>query len=235
MARIKGIQNHVTYPSNPYLLNLEHQLTTKLSSLLNQEKQFWVLKSRINWLHGDANTRFFHTSTLKRRRNNRILSLRGQSGNWISGEIPLAKHIFSHFSNIFFTPFTISSFTESLPLHHLCFTNYEGALLSKSPSQTKIINSIKSFKPLKAPGLDDIHPFFYQKYINRILSSITNLFNEIFTSGKFRAHLNKTLFALIPKTAIPESINQYRPISLCNNIYKNFTKILVNRLRPHSL
>lgn len=137
------------------------------------------------------------------------------------------------FFKYFFISFTISSFTESLPLHHLCFTNYEGALLSKPPSQTKIINYIKSFKLLKAPRLDDIHPFFYQKYINSILSSITNLFNEIFTSGKFPTHLNKTLIALIPKTAIPESINQYRPISLCNNIYKKFTKILVNKLRPH--
>lgn len=186
----------------------------------------------INWLqHGDANTKFFHTTTLKRRRNNYILSLRRQSENWISGEIPL-EHILDHFSNIFVNSSSSSSLTETLHIHHLCLNTSEGVFfLSKSPSQTKIINSIKSFKPLKAPGPDSIHPFFYQKYIHNILPSITNLFNEIFTSGKFPAHLNKTLIALIPKSATPETINQYRPIRLCNNICKTFTKIIVNRLR----
>lgn len=101
LACLNGIQKNVNYPSNLYLLKLENLLSSELTTLLNQEKQFWVLKSRINWLqHGDANTRFFHTSTLKKRRNNRIVSLRGHFWNWISGEISLTNHIFSHFSNL---------------------------------------------------------------------------------------------------------------------------------------
>ena len=38
---------------------------------------------------------------------------------------------------------------------------------------------------------------------------------------------------LIPKMAGPESLGSYRPISLCNTVYKIFTKILVARIRPH--
>ena len=38
---------------------------------------------------------------------------------------------------------------------------------------------------------------------------------------------------LIPKMAGPESLGNYRPISLCNTVYKIFTKILVDRIRPH--
>lgn len=179
--RLNGIQNHASYPSNPYILKLELQLSSDPSSLLNQEKQFWALKSRINWLqHGDVNTKFCHTSTLKRRRNNRIISLRGQSGNWISGERPLTKYIFSHFSNLFVTSSTLSSYSESLSLHHLCLTTAEGLLLSKPPSLTEIIDSIKSLKPLTVPGPDGIHPFFYQKFIKNMLPSIHYLFNEIF-------------------------------------------------------
>lgn len=140
-------------------------------------------------------------------------------------------------SSIIFPTFLLTPLLHLLLLKLFIFIIYALTLLkvffflSKSPSQTKIINSIKSFKPLKAPGPDSIHPFFYQKYIHNILPSITNLFNEIFTSGKFPAHLNKTLIALIPKSATPETINQYRPIGLCNNICKTFTKIIVNKLR----
>ena len=54
---------------------------------------------------------------------------------------------------------------------------------------------------------------------------------KIFRTKNIPKNLNKTLIALIPKQLGPESINHYRPISLCNTIYKIVTKILVNRLK----
>lgn len=86
----------------------------------------------------------------------------------------------------------MSSYNKILPTHHLCISDHISGTLSNPPSKAEIINSIKSFKPLKASGSDGIHPFFYQKYINNILPSIFTLFNEIFISKKFPAYLNKT-------------------------------------------
>ena len=45
-------------------------------------------------------------------------------------------------------------------------------------------------------------------------------------------YLNRTLIVLVPKCQNPETINNYRPISLCNTIYKVVTKIIVARIRP---
>lgn len=53
-----------------------------------------------------------------------------------------------------------------------------------------------------------------------------------FHSGKMLKELNHTFIALLQKIEQPETVNNYRPISLCNTIYKAITKILVNRLRP---
>ena len=55
---------------------------------------------------------------------------------------------------------------------------------------------------------------------------------EVFISQKILEYLNQTLIALIPKQPDPESFRQYRPISLCNTIYKIISKIIVLRLRP---
>lgn len=43
--------------------------------------------------------------------------------------------------------------------------------------------------------------------------------------------MNQTDIVLIPKVEQPQTILQFRPISLCNSIYKVISKIIVNRLK----
>ena len=49
---------------------------------------------------------------------------------------------------------------------------------------------------------------------------------------KIPPNLNSTLICLIPKVPNPETVNQFRPIGLCNTLYKTITKILVLKLKP---
>lgn len=83
MTSIVGIQKPSNYQYSHFLLNLDNNLIEELDSILKIKEDLWKLKSRINWLtDGDANTKFFHTSTLNRRRRKRILSPKDDTGNW---------------------------------------------------------------------------------------------------------------------------------------------------------
>ena len=62
--------------------------------------------------------------------------------------------------------------------------------------------------------------------------SICNEVKGIFDKGCVPSYLNETLVSLIPKCPNPESLSHYRPISLCNSVYKIVTKILVAWIRP---
>lgn len=46
-----------------------------------------------------------------------------------------------------------------------------------------------------------------------------------------KVRLNLTFITLIPKVANPTSVNDFRPISLCNVLYNIIARVLVNRLR----
>ena len=62
--------------------------------------------------------------------------------------------------------------------------------------------------------------------------SVITVVREFFRSGLMPEGVNSTSITLIPKVSNPLSMLDYRPISLCNVIYKVISKCLVNRLRP---
>ena len=60
---------------------------------------------------------------------------------------------------------------------------------------------------------------------------LLQLVEETRVNGILHLPLNSTFLALIPKKDNPKSLDDYRPISLCNITYKVVTKIIAQRFR----
>lgn len=58
------------------------------------------------------------------------------------------------------------------------------------------------------------------------------LIKTSFSSSCFYPFWVETLLVLIPKVDQPNHLKNFRPISLCNMIYKIVTKVIVDRIRP---
>ncbi|KAK9984648.1 hypothetical protein SO802_034173 [Lithocarpus litseifolius] len=65
------------------------------------------------------------------------------------------------------------------------------------------------------------------------LSVLDDEIRNALCESKVPAYLNQTHIALILKIKGPETIGNYRPISLCNSVYKIISKIIVTRIRPY--
>jgi hypothetical protein len=94
----------------------------------------------------------------------------------------------------------------------------------------------KQMHPLKSPGLDGMSAYFYQHSWMTVCNEVCLAMFDFLNNGGFDPAINDTFITLIPKFKTPTCIMKYKPISLCNVIYKVIAKVLANRLKkvlPH--
>ena len=124
-------------------------------------------------------------------------------------------------------------------------TNFEASLSAITTQVTTDMNeelliefkaeevwrALKQMHPIKSPGPNGMSPIFYQKYWDTVGSNVINCVLNALNSGVMPSNLNNTYIFLIPKVKSPQKVTEFRPISLCNMIYKIISKILANRLK----
>ena len=78
--------------------------------------------------------------------------------------------------------------------------------------------------PTKTPGPDDMNALFYQKFWHIVGDSVVLAVLDFLNNGNMLLDINHTNIVLTPKVKNPERMFEFRPISLCNVIYKIISK-----------
>ena len=104
-------------------------------------------------------------------------------------------------------------------------------LLVEDFTRIEVEVALKQMAPLKGPGLDGMPLVFYQHYWPSIGGDIIDAVLSYLNSGKVLPSLNHTFFTLFPKVKNPKKVLDFRPIALCNILYKIISKVLTNRLK----
>ena len=101
-----------------------------------------------------------------------------------------------------------------------------------APFETKEVkDALFQMFPTKAPGPDGYPTHFFQRHWNLCGGEVTEAVLKILRGEDSPEGINKTFVVLIPKVATPVELGQFRPISLCNVVYKIASKVLANRLK----
>ena len=85
---------------------------------------------------------------------------------------------------------------------------------------------------LKVPDHNGFPVIFYKRLWPTVGNDIIMAVTSFFCIGSMLKEVNKSLIVLILKISNPSTMNHFRPISLCNAVYKIISKIMVAKIRP---
>ncbi|XP_021749725.1 uncharacterized protein LOC110715453 [Chenopodium quinoa] len=211
-----------------------NKLEAMLDDLHEKNEAYWFLRSSVSEIRdGDRNTKYFHHKASQRKSKNRIRGLMDSNGDWRTGKHDVEKIILDFYGSLF-TGGEIDDNLLNEVLANVPSLVSEGMNLSLSRPYLKdeIFAALSQMSPCKAPDPGGLHAIFYQKYWHIVGDDVTLFVNNIISGRVSMSHVNRTNVALIPKVRDPTSIAQFRPISLCNVLYKLASKSVANRLKP---
>lgn len=110
-------------------------------------------------------------------------------------------------------------------------TDNMNAFLCRPFTEVEVKEALFQMSPLKAPGPDGYPAHFFQRNWDICGDDITRTVLEVLNGDEWPGDINSTFIVLIPKVPNPASVGQFRPISLCNVVYKIISKVLANRLK----
>lgn len=207
----------------------------KLEERRKQEEVLWRQKSRIKWLReGERNTKFFHQAMIKHRQTNKILSIKDKNGNRVVEQAEIEHVLSDHHKGILSEPQVYQSraIQEIFSAIPCLVTEDQNKALMRAVTIEEIEETVKSMKKGTAPGPDGFTVDFYQAGWHFLGSEIHALVEESRINQKVWPAINSTFYALIHKGENLEDANGFRPIALCNVIYKIITSLIAKRLKP---
>eukprot|EP00253_Pinus_taeda_P023063 PITA_23063 len=236
IQEMKAIQQKmISEGRSEELVQKEQIMENKILERDIQEEIIWRQKSRIRWLkEGEKNTNFFHKTTVQRRMINQISYVNNEQGAKIETHEEIEHEFLNYFKQMNQEPnINITEAIDNI-IRHITriITEDHNTLLLKPISLQEVESAVNQLKAGKAPGPDGFTSNFLQHFWDLIKWEVWQVVEESRTLQWMYPGMNATFIALIPKVEESNTPDKYRPIALCNIIYKIVSKVVASRLKP---
>ncbi|GJW32961.1 hypothetical protein Tco_0052993 [Tanacetum coccineum] len=217
-------------PLRKLLFEKEATCVVAFNHAILEEERFLKQKAKIHWLkEGDSNSAYFHKAVKSRVSRSRIDVVTNGDGVLFENEnVPSA--FVDHYEAFLGQAADNDGFNDAN-----LFKNYleeqEALFMVRSISDREVKESLFSMGDDKSSGPDGYTAAFFKEAWDIVSDEVTKAIREFFTNGKLLKELNHTIIALIPKVKSPSRVNDYRPISCCNVLFKCISKIIANRIK----
>ena len=201
-------------------INRVTRLKKEINDLLSKEEKMWKQRSRAFWLHeGDRNTQYFHSRATHRYWRNRIEALENSMGEKCVDENGIANILVDFYQNLF-TSASPSRIEEALEATPRLVTEEMNQNLVAPFVKAKVDIALSQMEALKSLGPNGMPPLFFQHFWPIIGDEVADAVLTCLNTGSILSLINQTYITLIAKVKSSIRVSEYRPIALCNILYK---------------
>ncbi|GJU42757.1 hypothetical protein Tco_1195714 [Tanacetum coccineum] len=220
-------------PFNASLREAEAACVVEFNQAAIMEERFLKQKAKINWLkEGDANSAYFHKTVKSCVSRSKIDVVTNAEGVVFANEV-VPDVFVSHYEAFLGLAGETHGFNTT-NLFKTYLNEQVATDMIRNVTTQEVKEALFSMGNDKSPGPDGYTACFFKTAWDVVVDDVPNATCEFFRNGNLLKELNHTTIALILKVKSPTSVNDYRPISCCNVLFKCISKIIANRIK-HSL
>ncbi|GJU77454.1 hypothetical protein Tco_1274524 [Tanacetum coccineum] len=195
-------------PFNTSLREEEANTIAAFNEACVMEEKFLKQKAKIDWLkEGDSNSAYFHKAVKSRVSRSHIDVVTNADG----------------------VIFENDKVDEAFVSHYKMFLGQQGitnGFCDEDLFRIKLDDNVAREMVCNI-SRQEVKSALFSMVADDFVAAVC----EFFTNGKILKELNHTIIALIPKVSSPSRVNDYRPISCCNVLFKCISKIIANRIK----
>lgn len=233
--KLEAVQQQLLSAPSVALFEEEQVARDSWIFLAAAEESFFHQKSRIQWLtDGDANTGVFHRFVKANLLRNIVHYLRDESDLKVYDPVSMKDMVTQYYLNLLGTstpnlsPMTVENIQQ---IHPFRCSEDLGRKLAMPPSPEEIKAVVFALPKNKAPGPDGFTAEFFTTSWDLVGQDVISAVRDFFVNPSMLRQVNSTVISLIPKIPGADRLSDFRPISLCNTVYKIISKIIGKRLK----
>jgi hypothetical protein len=199
-----------------------------LWALLKNIEALNFQRARSKWIkEGDSNSRFFHNCIKARQRRNSLKALRTPRG-WVEGPSRVRGEVVAYFKDHFGTDDRLRPTLDGIVFP--CLSEDKVGNLTAIFSLEEITEVVKGSDGTKSPGPDGFNFAFIKEFWDLLKGDVRMMFDQFHGNACLPRGMCSYFLTLIPKVSSPQSLGDFRPISLLGCLYKLVAKVLAARL-----
>ena len=216
---------------SPSLLQNLDKVSIELNEMESKSVHSAAFRCRCKWEEkGERPSSYFFNLEKRNYLNKSMYITRKADGSLTKDYTEILNVQFEYFGQLYAhdesVDFTLQN-TSGIKI-----TDMQKVMLEEEISKDEMFDAVMTLKSAATPGGDGLTVSFYKRFWKLLVDPLFAVYKRAIKERKLNRTARRGIITLIPKKLKDETlVKNWRGITICNNDYKIFAKLIANRLQ----